>query len=282
MIRYPTTLKDIENEVAAIDPKWLSKAAKRSVKLIKAGKYVEASSIWSVVKPVFMKVQKNKCLFCERQFESEKYGKIEFDLEHFRPKGAVRKWPESAGVPPYAFETGDAADGYYWLAYSLANYAACCKACNTTLKSSYFPIAGSRAGLAGNLPAEQPFLCYPIGSSDADPEDLVTFVGIVAVPAAQVGHDRRRGQVIIDFFDLNRRDTLEQQRATMIMLLGNALVAVDDGTGGPEDHEIIQACLKAHMPHAGCLRAFYRQWNTDKAYARDLHRLAKKRFLASA
>lgn len=283
MIRYPAQQADIESAVAAIDPKWMKKASTRTARLVKSGCYNEASSIWSTVKPVYMALQSNKCLFCERQFESEKYGKIEFDLEHFRPKSSVKPWPVPGSALTYPYATGDeSANGYYWLAYSLTNYAASCKACNTSLKSNYFPVAANRAGIGGDVASEQAYLCYPLGDTDDDPEDLVTFVGFIAVAAHGEGHRLRRGQILIDFFDLNGRDTLEIQRATMIMILGNALAAIADGTGTLDDDEIVSTCLKPHMPHAACMRAFHRQWQDDPAFARELHARAKKRFLAAS
>jgi len=91
------------------------------------GHYVETAAIWSTVKPVFMKLQLNKCVFCERQFESPLYGTIEFDLEHSRPKSNVLAWPDPQrhSALNYTVAMGDASEqGYFWLAYDPLNYVA--------------------------------------------------------------------------------------------------------------------------------------------------------------
>ena len=93
-----------------------------------------------------MKLQgESKCAYCERKLESSDYGKIEQDVEHFRPKKMVREWQ----MPKRLKELGIAAmkvpnddRGYFLLPYHPFNYAATCKPCNSALKKNYFPIAG--------------------------------------------------------------------------------------------------------------------------------------------
>lgn len=269
MIRYETDADQILKGIDTIDPKWKTKAEARTKKFIKAGGYAEKSSLWSTVKPVYMRMQWNKCVFCERQFENERYGKIEFDVEHFRPKSSVVAWPSPTAHPHlgYAFGTGGGSGaGYYWLAYDVENYAASCKVCNSTLKSNYFPIAGAR-GAAGSdvsvLTAEEAFLCYPLGDLDENPEDLITFVATVAKPRAPDGQQRRRGQVIIDFFDLNGREQLHRQRAQMISLFGGALAAAQAGTATAADRNLISRMDQPALPHAACVRAFRRLYDDD-------------------
>jgi hypothetical protein len=277
MIRYPFVLDDVKARVKAVNPKWLAKAAERTENFIAKQKYEERSSIWSSVKPVYMLLQKNKCIFCEQQFESEEYGKILFDLEHFRPKSSVKVWPgENHPRVRYEFGTGgESPNGYYWLPYELKNYAASCKSCNSNLKSNYFPIAGDRCIAPGDLQNESPFLCYPLDEVDDDPEELVTFIGITAIPASEIPEKRRRGQVIIDFFDLNGRERLYRQRANMIILLGYALATIDAGFDGPEDHLLVERISSDQYPHAACLRAFKRTWQIDQPLARELWRACK-------
>jgi hypothetical protein len=227
-----------------------------------------------VVKPAYILLQQNKCVFCERQLESPEYGRIEFDLEHFRPKSSVAAWPTAAPhAPSFSFPTGAAGTGYYWLAYDPQNYAASCKTCNSPLKANFFPVAGRR-GAAGRtidkLSAEKPFLCYPLGDLDEDPEKLVTFMATTAVPAARAGHRRRRGEVIIEFFQLNRRDMLHRERARLISILGTSLRALADGSGDDMDRTVVTNMQAAGVPHAGCLRAFDRLWRIDQTLGRDV------------
>jgi hypothetical protein len=273
----------LEAAVDSTNPKWRANAAKRTAKFVKAAGYSEASPMWSSVKPVFMAAQKNKCLFCERQFESELYGKIEFDLEHFRPKSSVLSWPV-VGRHEYYYEFGlgeASPSGYYWLAYQLSNYAASCKVCNSNLKSNFFPIAGDRIAAPGDLRTEKAFLCYAIGSDDEDPESLVNFVATTAVPSAGDDERRRRGQVIIDFFDLNKREELHRQRASMIILLGSALANIAAGTGDEADETLAARIVTGVYPHTNCMRSFRRLWDSDQPFARRVL-TACKLYYASA
>jgi len=260
MIRYNVDAASLRADIAAIDPQWAAKAAKRTAGFVKAGAYAEKSSLWSTVKPVHMRAQMYKCVFCERQFENERYGKIEFDVEHFRPKSSVTTWPSVTAHPKlaYPYATGAASPaGYYWLAYDVENYAASCKACNSALKSNYFPIAGTRGAPVDDfsaLAAEKPFLCYPLGNLDEDPEELVTFVATIATPAAASGHRRRRGEIIIDFFDPNGREQLHHQRAQMISMFGSALAAGDAGTASATGRKLVDGMDHPALPHASCVR----------------------------
>lgn len=219
-----------------------------------------------------MALQMNKCIFCERQFENELYGKIEFDLEHFRPKSSVKAWPDPSRHPwQYDFETGGADEaGYFWLPYDLQNYAASCKVCNTSLKSNYFPIAGTRITAPGDLAAEQQFLCYPLGEIDEDPANILTFVATTAVPAVTHGHLHRRAKVTIDFFDLNGREQLHRERANMIVLLGQSLAAIEAGIGDANDAALVEAIVSPLYPHTACVRAFSEAWDTDRPFARKI------------
>lgn len=275
MIGYPADDATLRALVDAHAPTWRAKATTRTTKLLKAGRFDEKTSIWADVKEVFMRLQCNKCAFCERQFETPDYGRIEFDLEHFRPKSSVQPWPDAtrhAGLQ-YPFATGaESPGGYYWLAYDLRNYAASCKVCNTTFKSNWFPVGGARATQPGQpLADEQAWLCHPLDAGDADPEGLVTFVATTAVPAGATERDRRRGQVIIDFFGLNRRQQLHRERARMIALFGGALAARHAGQMGPEDAQLLARLGAPTLPHAACLRAFERSWHTDPALAQRIH-----------
>lgn len=280
MIRYPFDQAWIEEEIKKIDKKWLEKAAKRTKTFIRQGFYEEKSSIWSDVKPVFMAIQHNKCIFCERQFEGIEYGKIEHDLEHFRPKNAVDAWPVARSRLQYPFATGEKFDaGYYWLAYDLQNYAASCKVCNSTFKSAFFPISGQRANVPQGehdvsspsaLKSEQALLCYPLGEMDDDPEDLITFSATTAVPVHATGFKNERARVIIDFFGLNEREHLHIERARMIALFGSAFKNQDDGTPSEVDLKYIEKASAKDLPHSACLQAFVRLWTSDVPLARQI------------
>ncbi|MGO4319351.1 hypothetical protein [Agrobacterium sp. MCAB5] len=277
MIRYDFDRTVVEADIRAVDPRWFNKAEKRTKIIVKLGSFAEKTSVWSKIKPTFMRLQKNKCVFCERQFENPDYGTIEFDVEHFRPKSSVVTWPDPVrhSKLKYNFGTGAPyATGYYWLAYELENYAASCKVCNTSLKLNYFPIAGDRGSILAtvdDLSNEQPYLCYPFGDLDDDPETLMTFVATTAVPTASDEFKKRRGQTIIDFFDLNGREQLHRERARMIAMCGSALMADAEGEATDQDQLVIARMDSPVLPHSNCLRAFKRSWATDKELARQIY-----------
>ena len=175
MIRYPQALDDIE---VAIGEDWLTRAAARSALFAAAGKYFEElisdagvktplKPFWSEVKDHYIKRQHGKCVYCETALEWGEYAGVQWDLEHFRPKSAVRAWPGRSSKlrSKYSeFPLGAAFNGYHQLAYSPHNYAASCKTCNSSLKRDYFPIASQRTQ-GGRLPSgyltERPYLVYP-------------------------------------------------------------------------------------------------------------------------
>jgi hypothetical protein len=275
MIRHPLNSAQLRADIEKVDATWFTKAEKRTKKLVRSGAFDEKSSIWSAAKPAFMLLQSNKCAFCERPFSGPNESRIEMDLEHFRPKGAITDWKPPEGTTRYPADTGcPSPTGYYWLAYDTSNYAAACKICNSDYKGTCFPIAGVRCldpKTPAALAAEQPYLVYPIGEDDADPEHLITFTGTIARPVAADGWAHARAALIIDFFGLNTRDQLHIQRAETIERFGKALIEVADGGATSADRTYVANIRNPLIPHAACLRAFKRLWDHDQPAARRLY-----------
>lgn len=275
MIRYQATIRSIEDKVRVIDPGWLSEARRRTTRFRSIRGYREKTPIWSVVKPVYMRIQHSKCAYCERILESGAQGKIEWDVEHYRPKSTVRAWPdpESAKKVSYQFSTGrQSAKGYYLLPYSLVNYVASCKVCNSSHKRNYFPIGSRRRFLStvslNALRREKPFILYPIGTLDDDPEAILTFRGFVCVPAVDRGHRRRRALVTIDLLGLNDRDVLFGQRAELIV---STWAMLEQRRKVPNDQfamRWIRRVTSAGSNHANCARCFVRAYYRDRAIAK--------------
>lgn len=274
MIRYPVTLKEIKTRVEKQAPGWLSDAKRKTAAFRKAGRYSENSPSWSKVKLVYMDLQQAKCGYCERKLESGTSGKIEWDVEHYRPKSGVKVWPSGALAKKleYSFTTGPASTkGYYLLPYHLLNYLAACKVCNTPYKSNYFPVAGRRRMIAAADPAkmrsEQPFLPYPIGDIDDDPEQLLTFQGYICVPAAARGHNRNRAIVTIDFFRLNERDTLLEERAELIVIIWEMIKEVQRNSENKIASTFLQRVQSPASKHGNCARSFLKaaQENRNEA-----------------
>ncbi len=277
MIRYPIKLARLEALVDAAAPTWRAKAATRTASFIAAGRYEESSPIWSEVKPVFMKLQHNKCAYCERSLPTGDHGGgIEHDLEHFRPKSSGAVWPGGNG---FSFATGTASPlGYFWLAYHLQNYAASCKKCNSPLKKNYFPVPSARGTVSTDPPTlnanEKQFLVQPIGDIDDDPRDIIAFVGITAIPVKKTGPRRRRGDVTIAFFELNNREELRRERAELLDSLGNHLGTIEDTTASAARKDsakkTVARMIRPSSRHSSCVKSMVELFITDRNQARKL------------
>lgn len=286
MIRYPISLDELRAQVEAEAPGWLADAADRTQRFRRLGRYEEAMTSWSRVKRIYMRLQVEKCAYCERRLASEDFGgAIEHDLEHYRPKKGVRKWPSEAIARErniaYRFATGEAfPEGYYLLAYHVFNYATACKKCNSPLKSNYFPIAAGRR-IQGDDPAdlqeERPFLPYPLGDLDEDPEEILTFIGINPVPKLKRGPRWRRAKVTIDFFELDQREELWRERAEKIVALFLALEMLDDGNESRRNlaTRAVEALSSPASAHTSCGRAFRTLHGKDRNRANEIAQAAQ-------
>ena len=278
MIRYgPLTRQQIEDLIDRHDPTWRAKAADRTKILEHEGRYLDGPPDWGDVKLVFMRLQNFKCAFCERPLARAFAGSIEHDVEHFRPKGSIKAWPRKTRgrTSDYDFNTGDAsASGYHWLAFEVENYATACKPCNTIRKSNCFPIEQQRgkpnADIRSLNASEQPLLIFPIGEIDDDPSDLITFEGIVAVPRHKRGRKHRRARITIDFFALNEREELWEDRFRAIALVYMAMEVLHsnpDPTKQAAARRRLGDAVSDNSPHASCARAFLATMTADYAKA---------------
>lgn len=281
MIRYPISRQELEELIERQQPGWLRRARRRTAGFKKKKAYAETSSIWSEVKVVYMRLQGGgKCAFCERMLESETYGKGEQDVEHFRPKGSVRDWTGGASLKKVPLAAVPQAGGYYLLPYHPFNYAAACKPCNSALKMDYFPIAGTYrldADDPESLAEEMPYLIYPIGNLDEDPEDLIEFRGVSPQPRVRTGFRRHRARVTIQFFRLGNaveRKNLLRERARQLIALFPQLTLLQ--SGGSEKMKtrarvVIEAYTRASSPHTNCCRSFVRLFEKDPVEAEKVH-----------
>ncbi len=300
MIRYAISAAELEAAIEKEKVGWLAKARLKTEAFRAAKKFNETDSqnTWSQIKPVFMKLQHDKCAFCERKLGAVVFGKGEHDVEHFRPKRRVIAWPtpkmieEDQKKPanqrrfPYAFKTGTSdQSGYYLLAYSIFNYATSCKSCNSSLKSDYFPIAAKRQTAtddAATLKTEKPLLVYPIGNADDDPEELITYFGFLPVPknTSTSSFQYRRARVTIDFFQLDNREDLLRIRALIITNMWFAFEILSDPQTPPDRHKkakrILKLALADKSEQTACARAFHEVCQTNPAQARQFNDLAEQ------
>lgn len=276
MIRYRVSLVNLANMIETERPGWLSRSRARTERFRRLGHYKETSSIWSEVKPVYMRLQGNcKCVYCERKLESTDYGKGEQDVEHFRPKGRVKDWRvpkalKDAGVTFTKVPKG--AKGYHLLPYHPFNYSASCKPCNSALKKDYFPIGGAydcNGEDPKDLLKEAPLLIYPIGDFDDDPEDLISFHGTSPQPTAAHGHERDRALVTIEFFkldDANKRKNLIRERAMVIVAMYPQLEKLSKSPSATERSKalaLVDGFSNSSSAHTNCARSFRRLYDTD-------------------
>lgn len=283
MIRHqpPLTRAQLEARIDAHDAGWRGRASIRTAAFVAASKFAEEASIWSDVKPVYMTLQYNKCVYCERVLGGELTGKSEHDVEHFRPKGRVMKWPYPSRKPKvsYDFDTGvGSGAGYYWLAYDVGNYACACKGCNSDRKRDYFPILGVRGAATHTITAlnaaEIPLLLFPCGVDGDNPDAYITFTGVIAqVHPASTGVARQRAHVTIDFFSLNDREELLADRARVIRELAKAMrqLADPDLAWQARAQRDIDVILSDASPQAACARAYLALAKADPQKAWEIY-----------
>lgn len=114
------------------------------------------------VRTTLREAQHRKCCYCEGR--SDAFAAA--DVEHYRPKGAVRQDKKSQKQFP----------GYYWLAYSWENLYLCCQVCNRSGKRDLFPLADPAARARSHrddVADESPLLLDPDGPED--PREHIRF-----------------------------------------------------------------------------------------------------------
>jgi hypothetical protein len=281
MIRYLITLDELK---VLIGKDWLRKAKTRTTKFRNKGYFDEKSSIWSEIKPIYMKLQgESKCAFCERKLESEEYGKGEQDVEHFRPKKGVKTWKVPDELVPLAIPFGAITEidkGYHLLSYHPFNYSASCKPCNSVLKGNYFPIAGTYELTSEDpvaLLSEQAYIIYPIGDFDDDPEELIEFYGIFPYSKVDDGFKHQKALITINFFglnDVNNRKNLFRERGLIILALYPLLKTVEGNVQGVLDkttaQELIDLAISSKAPHSNCARSYVKLFKKSPANAEEL------------
>ncbi len=144
------------------------------------------------VKATLRQAQHDKCAFCESKITHIGYG----DIEHFRPKAAVRQ----RETDPLQYP------GYYWLTYEWSNLFLSCQLCNQRFKGNCFPLHNPKHRVRshrGNLSKESPLLIDPTGL----PESHLTFKDEMAIPRNR----SKMGKVTIEVMGLNRIELLKRR-----------------------------------------------------------------------
>lgn len=158
------------------------------------------------VKQALSVAQHGKCCFCESKILHISYG----DVEHFRPKGAVRQ------ARALTLER----TGYYWLAYEWSNLYLSCTLCNQRHKQNLFPLEDPDSRVrshtnAQSLEGERPMFIDP---GAEDPEHQITYHRAIAAPV----NSSTRGEITIAALGLNRADLVcsrREKRKSRLLIL---------------------------------------------------------------
>jgi uncharacterized protein (TIGR02646 family) len=132
------------------------------------------------VKRDLVEMQHEKCAFCEAKPLHVSDG----DVEHFRPKAAVRQDDTAPLRRP----------GYYWLAYEWDNLLFACERCNRRHKRNFFPLTdpARRAQTHRDAVAnEAPIFIDP---SVEDPRQYISYRE--HIPIAVNGHARGEQTIV--------------------------------------------------------------------------------------
>lgn len=281
MIRHSIPSADLRARIKALKPTWFDRAKAITDALPPEPRSSDFDGLWSEIKEIYMDLQFSKCAFCEKPLEN----RIEQDVEHFRPKSEVIPWtpPQDLideGIELKQPDDGSSELGYRFLAYHPFNYAASCKNCNSVFKKNFFPVGKTRKTGAQRPPSdasEEPFLIYPIGDSDDDPESLITYEGLSPMAAPPAGRGRLRALVTIAIFKLGdpvERKVFFQERARAIERLFLALEAVTanvDAESVARAQAAVNRCLSPASPYASCLRCFKRMYDSSRADAQAVY-----------
>ncbi len=283
MIQYLISQQELEQQLEQEHPGWLDRAAKRIEKFERLGYYEESSSIWSEIKVVYMRIQHGKCAYCERQLEAEEYGRIEYDIEHFRPKRKVSHWELPSDLQNYDIHIttpllDNTESGYHLLAYHPLNYCISCKTCNSTLKGNYFPIEGIHTVNGTDpeqLASEKPLLLNPVGDFDDDPASLISFHGLSPMATGDSTYQKHRGLVTIALFHLDDlgRKYLFRERAHIIGKLYAYLELTELAVNQADRRlyeKLVEITIGKSAPHTNCARSFQNLYMQDKHEAREL------------
>ena len=270
---------DKEALLAAIyrlSPKWIEHAATDTEENRAEGRHVKEGGRWSAIKPVFRKHQGEKCAYCERTLGE---GGVDWDVEHYRPKGRVDDW-HSRKYPGLATGGADP-HGYFLLAYEPENYLACCGTCNSTYKKNFFPLAGRRDVLAASSEAargERPYLLNPLDPNDPPPESLISYRGISPQIVADTEEGRHRAWVTMEVLGLAIREDVARARAEVVVSMRSALDKWDDPDPAEREYgrEVVEAHTAPRARMSACAVAFRALYEQDPQEAKRLSQIANR------
>jgi hypothetical protein len=197
-----------------------------------------------------------KCAYCEARLTGNQHG----DVEHFRPKKAVIR---NDGKAVRDSRTGEAHQGYYWLAYDWHNLLPSCEICNGPAtsaggeplgKRNYFPLADESRRAFGpddDLSKEKPLLLHPY-LDQPEKELIFDDLGLVAGTT-------ERGKATVELLKLNREGLIDSRREESLKLKGLVVnyvaLAVNGGQLQGYQQQLV-GYRRGQLPFSGMARAF--------------------------
>ncbi len=222
------------------------------------------NKIYGALKPFLREYFRDKCAYCESEFDSVAWG----DVEHYRPKKGV------TGEPNHP--------GYYWLAYSEVNLVPSCMKCNQGEgKRNHFPIKGARATQpAHDLMAEKPLLLNPYDSADCGHgachlEYVFEYIQEEVLPTGRVKGLTERGEVSVELYKLNRTSLVNRRRKNQSGAIDRLKVAcatnlalekvLNDLWNDREEHaSAVRAACQAWIDHRNRLLGKLSHWMSNR------------------
>lgn len=252
MIAWNSDAQDVQEKIRHLRPSWFDRARMLTDENRAAGTLIRKPGIWSEIKQLYVELQESKCAYCERKLGT---AAIEWDVEHFRPKGPVDRWRSALGT---ALVEDDGGEGYFLLAYVPQNYLASCKVCNSMYKRNYFPVRREHRFWTDDFSAlseEQPYLLNPLDPDDVDPESAIGFLGPIPQPKSTGdAASRDRALVTIQILALARPDlVLERSRQLIALRIAMKLA---EHSGDASDQKYIAWLCHSSSPHSSCCRAY--------------------------
>ena len=232
---------------------WFSRAKSLTETALREGARHEVADLYrqDSVRLALEGLFHRKCAYCETPL-----AEVGWEVEHFRPKGAVSDRPDHPG--------------YYWLAYDWTNLYPCCAPCNRRLedkttwedpdpgqkagKATQFPLADEAARAmspADDLTRERPLLLDPCADR---PEEHLRYTPIGDIEAAALDP---RGTATIDVFHLKRRrlrDRRKEYLDTVVLVLKMQRSIVDPNRAVEFARDLERLFFSDSAPFAGAAR----------------------------
>lgn len=195
------------------------------------------------VKNALLRMQHNKCCYCESKFRHTSYGAV----EHYRPKGSVKQAPGQREEYP----------GYYWLVYDWNNLLVSCEVCNTSYKGILFPLVDNNTRARShhdNIAIERPLFINP---AVQDPRDHIRFRGDAPEPITEVGRATIQGLGL-------RRSGLEEDRRHRLakLRLLRDFIELEKVSANPDAQTLVQQAREL-LAAASCPEAEYSSMALD-------------------